>query len=227
MQPDAVIFDLDGVITDTAHLHFVAWRQVAADVGISIDEAFNQQLKGISRMGSLERILAYGGKAQAFSAAEKAALAARKNARYVDALRALTPQAVLPGINALLTALRGAGIGIGLASVSLNAPAILQALGLADAFDFCADAARLTHSKPDPEIFIAACAGLGVAPARCIGVEDAQAGIDAINACGMLAVGIGASLTGAQLRLDETAQLTWPRLHALWNQQRRATARCQ
>ncbi|ELY2906090.1 beta-phosphoglucomutase [Cronobacter dublinensis] len=227
MQPDAVIFDLDGVITDTAHLHFVAWRQVAADVGISIDETFNQQLKGISRMGSLERILAYGGKAQAFSAAEKAALAARKNARYVDALRTLTPQAVLPGINALLTALRGAGIGIGLASVSLNAPAILQALGLADAFDFCADAARLTHSKPDPEIFIAACAGLGVAPTRCIGVEDAQAGIDAINACEMVAVGIGASLTGAQLRLDETAQLTWPRLHALWNQQRRATARCQ
>ncbi|NUW58205.1 beta-phosphoglucomutase [Cronobacter muytjensii] len=227
MQPDAVIFDLDGVITDTAHLHFVAWRQVAADIGISIDETFNQQLKGISRMGSLERILTFGGKVGQFSAAEKAALAARKNACYVDSLRSLTPQAVLPGIAELLPALREAGIGIGLASVSLNAPAILRALGLADAFDFCADAARLTHSKPDPEIFLAACAGLGVRPERCIGVEDAQAGIDAINACGMIAVGIGASLNGAQLRLDDTAQLTWPRLHALWNQQRRATARCQ
>ncbi|ELY3983077.1 beta-phosphoglucomutase [Cronobacter muytjensii] len=227
MQPDAVIFDLDGVITDTAHLHFVAWRQVAADIGISIDETFNQQLKGISRMGSLERILTFGGKDGQFSAAEKAALAARKNACYVDSLRSLTPQAVLPGIAELLPALREAGIGIGLASVSLNAPAILRALGLADAFDFCADAARLTHSKPDPEIFLAACAGLGVRPERCIGVEDAQAGIDAINACGMIAVGIGASLNGAQLRLDDTAQLTWPRLHALWNQQRRATARCQ
>ncbi|EKS1845214.1 beta-phosphoglucomutase [Cronobacter muytjensii] len=227
MQPDAVIFDLDGVITDTAHLHFVAWRQVAADIGISIDETFNQQLKGISRMGSLERILTFGGKDGQFSAAEKAALAARKNACYVDSLRSLTPQAVLPGIAELLPALREAGIGIGLASVSLNAPAILRALGLADAFDFCADAARLTRSKPDPEIFLAACAGLGVRPERCIGVEDAQAGIDAINACGMIAVGIGASLNGAQLRLDDTAQLTWPRLHALWNQQRRATARCQ
>ncbi|NCI18472.1 beta-phosphoglucomutase [Cronobacter muytjensii] len=227
MQPDAVIFDLDGVITDTAHLHFVAWRQVAADIGISIDETFNQQLKGISRMGSLERILTFGGKDGQFSAAEKAALAARKNACYVDSLRSLTPQAVLPGIAELLPALREAGIGIGLASVSLNAPAILRALGLADAFDFCADAARLTHTKPDPEIFLAACAGLGVRPERCIGVEDAQAGIDAINACGMIAVGIGASLNGAQLRLDDTAQLTWPRLHALWNQQRRATARCQ
>ncbi len=227
MQPDAVIFDLDGVITDTAHLHFVAWRQVAADIGISIDETFNQQLKGISRMGSLERILTFGGKDGQFSAAEKAALAARKNACYVDSLRSLTPQAVLPGIAELLPALREAGIGIGLASVSLNAPAILGALGLADAFDFCADAARLTRSKPDPEIFLAACAGLGVRPERCIGVEDAQAGIDAINACGMIAVGIGASLNGAQLRLDDTAQLTWPRLHALWNQQRRATARCQ
>lgn len=98
MKPDAVIFDLDGVITDTAHLHFVAWRKVAADVGIAIDEQFNQQLKGISRMGSLERILAWGGKADAFSEAEKASLASRKNALYVESLRMLTPQAVLPGI---------------------------------------------------------------------------------------------------------------------------------
>ncbi|EJK9926358.1 beta-phosphoglucomutase [Cronobacter sakazakii] len=225
MKPDAVIFDLDGVITDTAHLHFVAWRQVAADIGIAIDEQFNQQLKGISRMGSLERILAWGGKADAFSEAEKASLASRKNALYVESLRMLTPQAVLPGIASLLAALRQEGIRIGLASVSLNAPAILQALGLAAQFDFCADAARLMHSKPDPEIFLTACAGLGVAAARCIGVEDAQAGIDAINACGMTSVGIGAELRGAQLRLDNTAELTWPRLHALWNQQRCATAR--
>lgn len=225
MKPDAVIFDLDGVITDTAHLHFVAWRQVAADVGIAIDEQFNQQLKGISRMGSLERILAWGGKADAFSEAEKASLAIRKNALYVESLRTLTPQAVLPGIASLLAALRQEGIRIGLASVSLNAPAILQALGLAAQFDFCADAARLMHSKPDPEIFLSACAGLGVAAARCIGVEDAQAGVDAINACGMTSVGIGAELRGAQLRLDNTAELTWPRLHALWNQQRCATAR--
>ncbi|NCH74795.1 beta-phosphoglucomutase [Cronobacter sakazakii] len=225
MKPDAVIFDLDGVITDTAHLHFVAWRQVAADIGIAIDEQFNQQLKGISRMGSLERILAWGGKADAFSEAEKASLASRKNALYVESLRMLTPQAVLPGIASLLAALRQEGIRIGLASVSLNAPAILQALGLAAQFDFCADAARLMHSKPDPEIFLTACAGLDVAAARCIGVEDAQAGIDAINACGMTSVGIGAELRGAQLRLDNTAELTWPRLHALWNQQRCATAR--
>ncbi|EMA8639470.1 beta-phosphoglucomutase [Cronobacter malonaticus] len=225
MKPDAVIFDLDGVITDTAHLHFVAWRKVAAEVGIAIDEQFNQQLKGISRMGSLERILAWGGKANVFSEAEKASLATRKNALYVESLRTLTPQAVLPGIASLLAALRQEDIGIGLASVSLNAPAILQALGLAAQFDFCADAARLMHAKPDPEIFLAACAGLGVAAARCIGVEDAQAGIDAINACGMTSVGIGAELHGAQLRLDNTAQLTWPRLQALWNQQRCAAAR--
>ena len=106
MKPDAVIFDLDGVITDTAHLHFVAWRKVAAEVGIAIDEQFNQQLKGISRMGSLERILAWGGKANVFSEAEKASLATRKNALYVESLRTLTPQAVLPGIASLLAALR-------------------------------------------------------------------------------------------------------------------------
>lgn len=227
MKPDAVIFDLDGVITDTAHLHFIAWRQVASEIGITIDESFNQQLKGISRMDSLERILVYGGRRTQFSAAEKAALAARKNACYVEALRTLTPHAVLPGITSLLAALRQEGVATGLASVSLNAPTILRALKLASQFDFCADAARLTHSKPDPEIFLAACSGLGVAPERCIGIEDAQAGIDAINACKMTAVGIGAGLQGAQLRLDDTAQLTWSRLHAFWNQQRRAATRCQ
>lgn len=215
-QPQAVIFDLDGVITDTAELHFHAWRQVAKEVGIDIDETFNATLKGISRMESLRRILVHGGREQDFTPEQCAALAARKNGIYVDSLCQLTPHAVLPGIKTLLTELRDHGIPAGLASVSLNAPAILEALEMTALFGFCADASRIRHSKPDPEIFLNACAGLGVDPQACIGVEDAQAGIDAINACGMASVGIGNTLDHAMLRLSSTEELTWARLSAFW-----------
>lgn len=123
---------------------------------------------------------------------------------------------MLPGIRNLLADLRAQQIPVGLASVSLNAPTILAALELREFFTFCADASQLKNSKPDPEIFLAACAGLGVPPQACIGIEDAQAGIDAINASGMRSVGIGAGLTGAQLLLPSTDSLTWPRLSAFW-----------
>lgn len=134
----------------------------------------------------------------------------------MSTLRELTVNAVLPGIRSLLADLRAQQIPVGLASVSLNAPTILDALELREFFTFCADASQLKNSKPDPEIFLAACAGLGVPPQACIGIEDAQAGIDAINASGMRSVGIGAGLTGAQLLLPSTESLTWPRLSAFW-----------
>lgn len=216
LKPQAIIFDLDGVITDTAHLHFLAWRQVADEIGIVIDEAFNDSLKGISRGESLQRILHHGGKAGVFSSEACAQLAERKNRLYVHSLRQLTVNSVLPGIRELLMTLREERIPVGLASVSRNAPVILQALNLSSCFDFCADAALITRSKPDPEIFLAACAGLGVDPQQCIGIEDAQAGIDAINACGMLSVGIGKGLNGADLQLPATEFLTWPCLSAFW-----------
>ncbi|STE78424.1 beta-phosphoglucomutase [Escherichia coli] len=131
-------------------------------------------------------------------------------------MRELTVNAVLPGIRNLLADLRAQQIPVGLASVSLNAPDDFSGAGAARVFTFCADASQLKNSKPDPEIFLAACAGLGVPPQACIGIEDAQAGIDAINASGMRSVGIGAGLTGAQLLLPSTESLTWPRLSAFW-----------
>lgn len=216
MKPQAIIFDLDGVITDTARLHFLAWKQIADEIGIVIDETFNDTLKGISRMESLQRILRHGGKEGTVSESECLRWASRKNAIYVDSLRQLTPHSVLPGIRDLLNTLIELRIPTAIASVSLNAPAILQALDIADCFDFCADASQITRSKPDPEIFIAACKGLGVAPEKCIGIEDAQAGITAINACGMRSVGIGESLTGAGLLLPSTEYLTWSCLSAFW-----------
>lgn len=123
MKLQGVIFDLDGVITDTAHLHFQAWQQIAAEIGISIDAQFNEFLKGISRDESLRRILQHGGKEGDFNPQERAQLAYRKNLLYVHSLRELTVNAVLPGIHNLLVDLRAQQIPVGLASVSLNAPA--------------------------------------------------------------------------------------------------------
>jgi beta-phosphoglucomutase len=204
MTLNAVVFDLDGVITDTAHLHFLAWRAVAEEIGITFDEVFNEQLKGISRMDSLQRILKHGGKEGMFSDEQRLALATKKNALYVQSLASLTQDSLLPGICD------------GLASVSLNAPGILHALGIHQAFDFCADASRICRSKPDPEIFLAACKGLNVRPEEAIGIEDAAAGVDAINAAGMLSVGIGPGLNHAGLQLHSTQELTWERLTAFW-----------
>ncbi|WP_288790078.1 beta-phosphoglucomutase [uncultured Enterobacter sp.] len=216
MMLNAVVFDLDGVITDTAHLHFLAWRAVAQEIGITFDEVFNEQLKGISRMDSLQRILKHGGKAGMFSEEQCLALAARKNALYVQSLASLTQDSLLPGIRDVLADIRAAQVKIGLASVSLNAPGILHALGIHQAFDFCADASRIRRSKPDPEIFLAACKGLNVRPDEAIGIEDAAAGVDAINAAGMLSVGIGPGLDHAGLQLHSTQELTWERLTAFW-----------
>ncbi|MBY6356208.1 MULTISPECIES: beta-phosphoglucomutase [Enterobacter cloacae complex] len=216
MKPEAVVFDLDGVITDTAHLHFLAWRAVAQEIGIAIDEVFNEELKGISRMASLQRILRQGGKEGAFDDKQCLALAGNKNALYVASLASLTEASLLPGIREVLAEIRAAKVKIGLASVSLNAPCILTALGIEDAFDFCADASLIVCSKPDPEIFLAACAGLGVRPESAIGIEDAPAGVEAINAAGMLSVGIGSGLHHAGLQLHSTRELTWKCLTDFW-----------
>ncbi len=160
MKLQGVIFDLDGVITDTAHLHFKAWQQIAAEIGISIDAQFNESLKGISRDESLRRILQHGGKEGDFNPQERAQLAYRKNLLYVHSLRELTVNAVLPGIRNLLADLRAQQIPVGLASVSLNAPTILAALELREFFTFCADAyptlktrnrTRKSFSPPVPD----------------------------------------------------------------------------
>ena len=217
MALKAVVFDLDGVITDTAHLHFLAWRSVAQEIGITFDEVFNEELKGISRMDSLQRILRHGGKDGVFNDKQCLALAGKKNDLYVQSLASLTQASLLPGIREVLAEIRAANVKIGLASVSLNAPAILHALAIHTAFDFCADASRIVCSKPDPEIFLAACAGLNVRPEEAIGIEDAAAGVEAINAAGMLSVGIGPGLGHAGLQLHSTRELSWKCLSDFWS----------
>lgn len=185
----AVIFDLDGVITDTAHYHFLAWKRLADSVDAPFDEAFNEQLKGVDRMGSLELILARA--PRTYTLEEKRALADAKNGHYQELIATMTPGDLLPGALRALEEVRAAGLKIGLASVSRNAFTVLDRLGIRDRFDDVVDAATVVNGKPDPEIFLTAAAHLGVDPKDCLGVEDAAAGVASIKDAGMFAVGVG------------------------------------
>lgn len=209
---DAVVFDLDGVITDTAHFHFLAWKKLAEELGIPFDEVFNEKLKGISRMDSLDLILQNGNQRDRFTDGEKREMAGRKNRHYQELLKELGPDDILPGILELIAEIKGEGLPIALASVSKNAQTVLKALDLETAFDYVVDAATVRNSKPDPEIFLTACEKLGALPEHSIGIEDALAGIAAIKASGMFAVGVGPALIGADYRVDTTAELDWSRI---------------
>jgi alpha,alpha-trehalose phosphorylase len=203
--PKGVIFDLDGVLADTAVLHRAAWQQLAAEIGAPFDEAIAERMKGVDRMGSLEILL--GRAPRRYSAEEKAELAERKNARYVESIARLGPHDLLPGARAAVESVRAAGLRTALASASRNAPQLIERLGIAGLFDYVVDASRIARSKPDPEIFLAAAAGLGLAPADCLGVEDAAAGVTSIHAAGMAAIGIGGAdaLAEADLLLPNIA----------------------
>ncbi|TDK64419.1 beta-phosphoglucomutase [Sapientia aquatica] len=188
---DAVIFDLDGVLTDTAHFHFLAWQQLAQSLGIDFDSAFNEQLKGVDRMGSLSRILDLSDKQ--FSHDDKLKLAELKNRHYQKLIAHMSPDDLLPGAIECLSSLRLAKIKLGLASVSKNALAVLESLEIRHYFDVVVDAALIKHSKPDPEIFLTAAKQLNVSASMCLGVEDSIAGISSIKSAGMTAIGIGSS----------------------------------
>lgn len=204
------IFDLDGVITDTAKFHYQAWKALADSLGISIDETFNETLKGISRMDSLDRILAHGHRENAFTPAEKEALAQQKNDHYVQLLKHLTTEDVLPGVVPLLQQAQARHIPCAVASASKNAPLILEKLGVRAYFATIVDPDSLSKGKPDPEIFLAAADSIGVLPQNAIGFEDAQSGIDGLKAAGIYAVGLSASqpLIGADMQVSEMTELS-------------------
>ena len=188
---EAFIFDLDGVITDTAHYHYLAWKELGKTLGIEIDEKFNETLKGISRLESLEKILVYGKREKDFAESEKLNMATNKNNYYISFIKNLTPKDILPGIKKLLEDIKSNNIKIGLASASKNALMVLENLNLISYFDFIADAGECRNSKPAPDIFLMAANGLGVDPVNCIGIEDSGAGIESINIAGMYSVGVG------------------------------------
>lgn len=216
---EGIIFDLDGVITDTAEFHYLAWKKLADKFGIEIDRDFNETLKGVSRTDSLERILAYGGRSADFDAKEKAEMAEWKNDVYKEMIEAIQPSDILPGIESFLKELKEAGIRTAIASASKNAEMILRSLGIRDQFDYVVDAAKITKSKPNPEVFLKALELLGLSADVCIGVEDAASGVDAIKDAKMRAVGIGSIdiLGRADLVLASTADMQLEQLRNIGN----------
>jgi beta-phosphoglucomutase len=206
----AFIFDLDGVITDTAEYHYLAWKALGEELGIPFTREFNEELKGVSRMDSLEKILVLGNRQNDFSMEDKEALATKKNKHYVRLIANISPNDILPGIKDLIAEIKENGYRLGLASVSKNAFTVMDSLGLRQEFDVIVDAATIKKGKPDPEIFLTAAKLLNVEPSACIGIEDAAAGVESIKDAGMFAVGVGSvdSLAKADIIYSSTEQLS-------------------
>ncbi|MDR0601308.1 MAG: beta-phosphoglucomutase [Treponema sp.] len=183
------IFDLDGVLVDTAKYHYLAWKRLARELGFDFTVADNERLKGVSRMRSLEILLETGG--LTMDEAEKAAAAQKKNEWYVEYLHGLDERALLPGSRELLGILRDGGILRALGSASKNAPFILERLGIAELFDAVMDGNRVSRAKPDPEVFLKCAEALRLPPACCVVFEDSLAGIEAAAAGGMRAIAVG------------------------------------
>ncbi|GAA3620822.1 beta-phosphoglucomutase [Secundilactobacillus similis] len=209
-QIKGFVFDLDGVITDTSLYHTKAWRQLAEKLGVTWTKTLEDGLKGISRMDSLEMILKAGNKENDYTQDEKVALATEKNTNYVNAIHQMTPANILPGIKAFLDDLRANGYLIALASASKNGPTVLKQLELTDYFPKIVDPATLSKGKPDPEIYVKGAEALDLDPTQCIGVEDAAAGIQAINGANETSIGIGDpdTLSAADIHFNDTSEMT-------------------
>lgn len=208
------LFDLDGVIVDTAKYHYIAWRQLAQSLGFDFTELDNERLKGVSRMASLDILLEIGGLQSKFSNDEKQRMATEKNDRYVSLIRQMTPDEILPGTEAFLTALRHKGIKVALGSASKNAMLTLDNLRLTPLFDAIIDGTKVSKAKPDPEVFLKGAEALGLRPEECVVFEDAVAGIEAARAGGMKCVGIGSPdvLTKADIIIDGLHEMTVEKL---------------
>jgi beta-phosphoglucomutase len=189
MDLKACIFDLDGVIVDTAKYHFMAWRRLAKELGFEFTLADNEALKGVSRMASLEILLRVGGLMPGEK--EKEELAARKNRWYVEFITGMTPDEILPGSIRLLKQLRKEGILTAIGSASKNARTILDGIKITDMFDVIVDGNKIHTAKPDPEVFVTGARELNTDPSCCVVFEDAQAGVEAALAGGMKCVGVG------------------------------------
>ncbi|GAA0554041.1 beta-phosphoglucomutase [Rhizomicrobium palustre] len=189
MNLKACLFDLDGVIVDTAKYHYIAWRQIAEELGFEFTERHNERLKGVSRQRSLEILLEIGG--ITLPAEEMAKLAERKNNLYLELIRRMTPEEILPGAQEFLKACWAAGYKTALATASRNAALILELLQIGSLFDVVMDGNKVSRTKPDPEVFLNCARDLRVPPAACAVFEDAEAGIEAAVSANMLAIGIG------------------------------------
>ncbi|MDI7247229.1 MAG: beta-phosphoglucomutase [Bacillota bacterium] len=186
---EAAIFDLDGVIVDTAKYHYMAWKRLANELGFDFSPKDNERLKGVSRMRSLEILLEIAG--LRLDEHSKAELAEKKNQWYIEYISTISPAEILSGVPEFIGGLRKLGVKTALASASKNAPTILGNLGIASLFDAIVDGNAVSMAKPNPEVFLVAAGRLGADPRRCIVFEDAEAGVEAAHRAGMYAVGVG------------------------------------
>jgi beta-phosphoglucomutase len=210
----ACIFDLDGVIVDTAHYHFLAWRRLGLELGVDLTEADNEKLKGVSRMQSLQIILDMG--KVNLSKDRKEALADRKNQWFVEYVESMKPDEIFPGVKQLISSIRKKGIKVALASSSKNAPRVIELLGIQNLFDVLVDGSMIIDTKPDPEIFLLTAQKLNVSPKDCVVFEDAEAGVEAAIRAGMKCVGIGSeNLSKANKVVDRTADFKIEELSSL------------
>ncbi|WP_353989748.1 beta-phosphoglucomutase [Pediococcus argentinicus] len=219
-----VLFDLDGVITDTAKFHFKAWSKLAKDkLDVDLPASFETELKGVSRIDSMNKIIEFSGKQADFSEAEVAEMAAAKNDFYLKEIDKLTQKDILPGIENLLDALSANNILLSIASASKNAPFILKKLGLFERFDAIANPENVEHGKPAPDIFIEAANQIHVDPKECVGLEDAVAGVQAINDAKAVSVGIGNAeeLNQADVVVKSTADLSYMLLDQAYGEHRK------
>lgn len=187
--PAGCLFDMDGVIVDSAAHHFTAWKRLADEMSIPFTEEDNHALKGLSRVDSLEHILRLGN--LQVDERTKQRLMDQKNAWYLELIEGMRAQDILPGAKELVEELVEEGIGVGLGSSSRNAQLILDNVGLTPLFDVVVDGNHLTLSKPDPEVFLKGAAGLDASPADCVVFEDAPSGVEAGKAGGFFVVGVG------------------------------------
>jgi len=211
----ACIFDLDGVIVDTARYHYLAWGRLAKELNIPFNEQDNERLKGVSRMKSLDILLSLDDR-QA-SSGEKERLATLKNQWFVEYIGKMDRSEIFPGVDRLLMELKSNGIRVALASSSKNAPQVGGILGIAGAFEVTIDGGMVKHAKPDPEIFLLAAERLHVPPEDCVVVEDAAAGVDAAHAAGMKCIGVGSAqlLSAAEMVVAATGDISLPSLSRL------------
>jgi beta-phosphoglucomutase len=183
------IFDLDGVIVDTAKYHYLAWKKLATMLNIHFTEEDNERLKGVSRMASLDIILEIGNIDPDDKMKEE--YAALKNKWYLDYINRMMPDEILAGSLEFISELKNAGIKVAIGSASRNTPLILERLGIGKLFDAVADGNIVGKAKPDPEVFITAARLMGVSPEDCVVFEDAMAGVEAALNAGMRCIGIG------------------------------------
>ena len=208
------IFDLDGVVVDTAGYHYLAWAELARSLGFDFTPEQGEATRGISRMASLDIVLRAGGMQDCFTEEQKERMAAGKNDRYREYIARMTAGEVLPGVARFLAELRARGVKVVLGSASKNAGTILDRCGLRPLFDVVVDGTVGSRAKPDPEIFLRGAELAGESPDRCVVFEDAAAGIEAAARAGMRSVGVGGSpaLASATLRLRSFEGFTFDRL---------------